>query len=414
MEGKTNEALACEGDTRGASGEGMEGGREARNDAKEVSSVLRAKPVYLSGHTLHVFWLDVDGQVPDNAAVEREPHPPAGGLPGPRRVLLRRGLQLLQHDGRLEERDPGDERHRILHHLLPLVRVRGPSLGLVMSDWRCGVNAMVGRCDMGDGAVGGGGVEARGMVNLVGVRVRGGDVRALPHVDASFALVCCGVLCFCSIAGIFRFVLGRQLRWVRKQFNEYETMRHTLIYLTLALFSYAVIVVAILDNHHVIVRRVAIVCESLISVAGVVVVFWPNLISTIYDSSKVSGRAGGVRNIGGPRHHPSFPFAFLACLVAPGPVGNTWRLKTNSVFMYNDPLLHSLFPASARESPPPCPLSNQRPADPVLTTHILLWGSIGEPFVKNRTGDSEYLWSYTKGFSELPSPAQVHVKRKQV
>lgn len=52
-----------------------------------------------------------------------------------------------------------------------------------------------------------------------------------------------------------------------------------------------------------------------------------------------------------------------------------------------------------------------RLADPVLTTHTLLWGSIGEPFVKKWVGDKEYLWAYTKGFSELPSPAQVHKKR---
>lgn len=45
--------------------------------------------------------------------------------------------------------------------------------------------------------------------------------------------------------------------------------------------------------------------------------------------------------------------------------------------------------------------------DPVITTYILLWGSIGEPFVKKITGDGAYLWSFTKGFSELPSPAQV-------
>ncbi|CAN0413649.1 unnamed protein product, partial [Ectocarpus sp. 12 AP-2014] len=45
--------------------------------------------------------------------------------------------------------------------------------------------------------------------------------------------------------------------------------------------------------------------------------------------------------------------------------------------------------------------------DPVITTYILLWGSIREPFMKKILGDDEYLWSYTKGFSELPSPAQL-------
>ena len=46
-------------------------------------------------------------------------------------------------------------------------------------------------------------------------------------------------------------------------------------------------------------------------------------------------------------------------------------------------------------------------ADPLLTTYILLWGSIREPFLMKMLGDDEYLFSYTKGFSELPSPAQV-------
>ena len=46
-------------------------------------------------------------------------------------------------------------------------------------------------------------------------------------------------------------------------------------------------------------------------------------------------------------------------------------------------------------------------ADPVLTTYILLWGSIREPFLKKMLGDNDYLLSFTKGFSELPSPAQV-------
>lgn len=46
-------------------------------------------------------------------------------------------------------------------------------------------------------------------------------------------------------------------------------------------------------------------------------------------------------------------------------------------------------------------------ADPVVTTFILLWGSIREPLLKKVLGDDEYLWSFTKGFAELPSPAQV-------
>ncbi|CAM9451135.1 unnamed protein product, partial [Ectocarpus sp. 4 AP-2014] len=100
------------------------------------------------------------------------------------------------------------------------------------------------------------------------------------------------------------FVCTRQLRWVRKQFNEYEAMKWTLSCLTLLLFSYAAVVAIILNNQHVLVRRVAIVY-------------------------------------------------------------------------------------------------------PVLSTYTLLWGSIGEPVVKKLTRDEDYLWSFTKGFSEMPSPAQL-------
>ncbi|CBJ31531.1 signal transducer, putative [Ectocarpus siliculosus] len=100
------------------------------------------------------------------------------------------------------------------------------------------------------------------------------------------------------------FVCTRQLKWVRKQFNEYETMKWTLSCLTLLLFSYAVVVVVVLDGQHVYVRRVAIVY-------------------------------------------------------------------------------------------------------PALTTHTVLWGSIGRPVLKKWTRDDEYLWSFTKGFSEMPSPAQL-------
>lgn len=42
-----------------------------------------------------------------------------------------------------------------------------------------------------------------------------------------------------------------------------------------------------------------------------------------------------------------------------------------------------------------------------MTTYILLWGSIREPFTKKLLGDEDYLFSYTKGFASLPSPAQV-------
>lgn len=59
-----------------------------------------------------------------------------------------------------------------------------------------------------------------------------------------------------------RFVCIRRLKSVRKQFNEYRTMKRTLLYLTVALLSYALVVVVLLAGQHVTVRRVAILCES--------------------------------------------------------------------------------------------------------------------------------------------------------
>ncbi|CAM9864710.1 unnamed protein product [Ectocarpus sp. 6 AP-2014] len=56
-------------------------------------------------------------------------------------------------------------------------------------------------------------------------------------------------------------VCARQLRWVRKQFNEYEAMKWTLSCLTILLFSYTIVVAIVLDGHHCFVRRVAIVWE---------------------------------------------------------------------------------------------------------------------------------------------------------
>lgn len=38
---------------------------------------------------------------------------------------------------------------------------------------------------------------------------------------------------------------------------------------------------------------------------------------------------------------------------------------------------------------------------------ILFWPPIVEPLWRFLTGDEEYLMSYTKGFSELPTPSQV-------
>ncbi|CAM9832099.1 unnamed protein product [Ectocarpus sp. 12 AP-2014] len=108
----------------------------------------------------------------------------------------------------------------------------------------------------------------------------------------------------CTICFLW-FVCVRQLRWVRKQFNEYKEMTRTLLCVSLISVSYALVVVVALDNsHQVLARRLAIVY-------------------------------------------------------------------------------------------------------PVLTTHTLLWGSIGGPLMKKWEGDEQYLWSFTKGFSELPSPAQL-------
>lgn len=46
---------------------------------------------------------------------------------------------------------------------------------------------------------------------------------------------------------------------------------------------------------------------------------------------------------------------------------------------------------------------------PVLTSYVLFWRSIREPFRKKLSGDAEYLFAYTQGFSLLPTPAQVNI-----
>ncbi|CAM9633812.1 unnamed protein product [Ectocarpus sp. 13 AM-2016] len=100
------------------------------------------------------------------------------------------------------------------------------------------------------------------------------------------------------------FVCARQLKWVRKQFNEYDSMKRTLLYMTITLASYGVLVLFLLADDLTVSRRVAL--------------FYP-----------------------------------------------------------------------------------------VMTTYILLWGSIREPSIKNILGDDEYLGSYKHGFAQLPSPAQL-------
>lgn len=60
-----------------------------------------------------------------------------------------------------------------------------------------------------------------------------------------------------------RFVCTRQLKWVRKQFNEFETIRRTLLIFTLLLGSFAAIVVVLLADDRVAARRVALLCETM-------------------------------------------------------------------------------------------------------------------------------------------------------
>lgn len=63
--------------------------------------------------------------------------------------------------------------------------------------------------------------------------------------------------------GADRFVCARQLKTVRRQFNEYDAMKRTLLYMTITLLSYAVVVVFWLADDLVMQRRVAMFCESL-------------------------------------------------------------------------------------------------------------------------------------------------------
>ncbi|CAM9480659.1 unnamed protein product, partial [Ascophyllum nodosum] len=100
------------------------------------------------------------------------------------------------------------------------------------------------------------------------------------------------------------FVCARQLKGVRKQFNEYNSMKWTLFIITMVLISYPIIVIILLEDKITIQRRVAL--------------FYP-----------------------------------------------------------------------------------------LITTHVMLWGIIQKPFIKKLLGDRDYLLSFTKGFSEMPSPAQL-------
>lgn len=58
-----------------------------------------------------------------------------------------------------------------------------------------------------------------------------------------------------------RVVCVRQLKWVRKQFNEYEKTRRTQIYMSVTLASYVVVALLLADDHPVLQRRINIFCE---------------------------------------------------------------------------------------------------------------------------------------------------------
>lgn len=171
-----------------------------------------------------------------------------------------------------------------------------------------------------------------------------------------------------------RFVCIRRLKSVRRQFNEYQTMKKTLLCLTVALLSYALVVVVLLAGQHVIVRRVAILCG------------WPFFFFSL------SCRCVCCR-VGTCVHRELLLHAALSSVHFSAPI----RVASPRVFMCT--LRGTILNPTLR--------STECPTDPVITTYILLWGSIREPFTKKITGDDEYLWGYTKGFSELPSPAQV-------
>ena len=55
-----------------------------------------------------------------------------------------------------------------------------------------------------------------------------------------------------------------QLKSVRRQFNEYETMRRTVVCMILTLISFQVVMV-LLEGDDVLKRRVGILCEFYVS-----------------------------------------------------------------------------------------------------------------------------------------------------
>lgn len=73
------------------------------------------------------------------------------------------------------------------------------------------------------------------------------------HLNPKFLVRCC--------SPSNRFVCARQLRSVRKQFNEYETMKYTLLYMTITLASFVGLVLFLLADDLVVQRRLAIFCE---------------------------------------------------------------------------------------------------------------------------------------------------------
>lgn len=81
----------------------------------------------------------------------------------------------------------------------------------------------------------------------------------------SWHLLSRNMVCACIVSTRIanRFVCARQLKWVRKQFNEYETMKRTLLYMTITLASYVIVVLFLLGDKPVLQRRISIFCERL-------------------------------------------------------------------------------------------------------------------------------------------------------
>lgn len=104
-------------------------------------------------------------------------------------------------------------------------------------------------------------------------------VRLLILWDHTFVFIALVKILYCSyvdmptfITALYlwhltRFVCARQLKTVRKQFNEYESSKRTLICITLCLASFVVVVVFLSSDRFVLRRRVAVLCKFGLAVA---------------------------------------------------------------------------------------------------------------------------------------------------